>query len=281
MRKFRKALMLGAAAAVLLSATAGGALAAGSMPSTVYFSLFGGAAMGSGSTGGWAHEVEGLDSNNNNYGWFEYADFSGSVGNGWLMGAALGTNLAPNVRAELELSYASLETTMMGTQRNGYFNTNFGNINFNNTVNFATNSIHDRLNATFILANLWYDFEPIGGITPYIGGGAGVAHVTGMFRGWAPNGNFSNPNDPVGYFNQSLDSWVPAFQVGVGAKIAVSPMIDFDIGYRYKVATNVPVMTATNAEVETSYNEVSAWGSNTTNMTLGVHAIQFGATFHF
>ncbi|QIG50764.1 porin family protein [Nordella sp. HKS 07] len=74
---------------------------------------------------------------------------------GFTVGGAVGTHIAPELRAELELSYARSKLENYSERDND------------------TQDASGDLEQGFILANIWKDFE-FGLFTPYIGGGIGV-----------------------------------------------------------------------------------------------------------
>lgn len=76
--------------------------------------------------------------------------------------------------------------------------------------------------ANFLLGNLWYDFDNDSALTPYIGGGVGVAHVSSTIR-------------LPGVTEQSA-AWVLAGQLGAGVTIDLNDKLLLDLGYRFKMA---------------------------------------------
>src|SRR5262249_18713988 len=68
---------------------------------------------------------------------------------GWEAGAALGTNVSPNVRLEGELSQQRSDLKAGG----------------------------GKSRASFALANAYYDFTPDSQVTPFVGGGIGAVKV--------------------------------------------------------------------------------------------------------
>lgn len=262
--------MISAAVAALTAATAGSAMAAGPTLTNPYVSVFGGYAIGKGTVNANGFDYDINNSNNNIF--YEFQDVIGNVGNGWLLGMAVGANLSDSVRGEVEISHARLETSTSGmyTEYNSYNNGN--NIyNYYNTTNITK----DNLSATFLMANLWYDIDMGSSITPYIGGGVGAAYVDGHFYG-----NFNSNNDPANYYDLHASGWAPAFQVGGGLKVAVSPNMDLDFGYRYKQVVDVGVSTSTDSEVESYTDDISGYRADS-KMNFGVHVLQAGLTVHF
>jgi outer membrane autotransporter protein len=79
------------------------------------------------------------------------------------------------------------------------------------------------------MVNVYFDINTGTAVTPYVGGGLGVANV-----------NVSNVNFASGVpvLNKSDDT-VFAYQGGVGAKFSASKHVSLDLGYRYFVSDEV------------------------------------------
>jgi opacity protein-like surface antigen len=101
------------------------------------------------------------------------ADFDGSIGGaqqsvetdfetGYQFGVGVGATLAPNIRAEIELSFSEQDADDVFFSGNGPA---------------AEINVDGGLRTTALFANGFYDFETSGPITPYIGAGLGVAYV--------------------------------------------------------------------------------------------------------
>ncbi len=94
---------------------------------------------------------------------------------------------------------------------------------FSTTNSFASSGGSVRTFA--LMANVWYDFNNMGGFTPYIGGGVGYADnkvQNGLLLNGA-NGGF-------------------AWQLGAGANYALSDKTSIGIGYRYMDAGDVTLI---------------------------------------
>jgi opacity protein-like surface antigen len=72
------------------------------------------------------------------------------------------------------------------------------------------------------MGNLWYDVPLSDTITPYVGGGAGVAFIDGETR-------YSGGNKPYGSSETGF-----AFQLGAGLRLAVLDNVTLDLGYRLR-----------------------------------------------
>jgi opacity protein-like surface antigen len=123
--------------------------------------------------------------------------------NGFTVGAAVGTQLAPGVRGEVELSHVSSKLS---------------------SVEFDSSS-SDPASGTFsqnyLLMNVWKDFN-LGMVHPYIGAGIGVGFL-GFDGGVADGSDLSNETG-IGI----------AGQFGFGARMPVGDSLLIDVGYRYK-----------------------------------------------
>jgi opacity protein-like surface antigen len=156
----------------------------------------------------------------------------GRFNTGYLLGGAIGAHISDHFRAEVELSHSSWglkDASIYG----GPFMPASG-----------------TANATYLMGNLWYDFSNGSAFTPYVGGGLGAA--------WS---NLQVNAGPVSSTSTNL-----AFQIGVGAKYAISDNIDLDIGYRFKDVQNV------------NWTEPSG---TLAGVGLVSHNIQAGITFNF
>lgn len=149
-----------------------------------YVSLFGGVALHEGS--GFAYDDSTYEMN--------YAT-------GFTIGAALGTQISDTVRGELELSYQYADVC--------------GARDESDTTKCDDTDWAGKQQSVNLLANVWKDFDT-GVISPYIGGGIGLALVLPDIDEWA---------DP----DVAL-----AAQVGGGLRYAVKEDLTLDLGYRFK-----------------------------------------------
>ena len=105
------------------------------------------------------------------------------------------------------------------------------------------------------MANAWYEF-PIGGISPYVGGGIGWARST--FKGDYISGLTREPFD----FDNSGFAW----QLGAGVNFPIKPGVSMGLGYRYFRGPEVTVLSigevsgcctnASQADVDTENHSV-------------------------
>jgi opacity protein-like surface antigen len=130
---------------------------------------------------------------------------------GYILGATIGTHLMPNLRGEIELSYASHGVT--GTETTHSTGGARG-----------TSADSGSFNTLYLLGNLWYDFDTGGSFTPYLGGGLGVAVMM-------PNVSFPTF---IGTPSFSTSSAALAGQLGAGVKFQIADNMSLDLGYRVK-----------------------------------------------
>jgi opacity protein-like surface antigen len=160
---------------------------------------------------------------------------------GYVIGGAVGTHLMPNLRGEVEVSYASHAAAGA-------------------TSTFATGAGtaygEGRVSTLYLLGNLWYDIDTGSAITPYLGGGIGAAVVMP---------NVTMDGTTAGY---NTDAWAFAGQLGAGIKFAIADNISLDLGYRAKEVFNASLTGSNGA-------------SNVTNVNYIDQSVQLGLTFGF
>lgn len=199
--------------AILAAMTTASAANAQGMTGDWYVSLFGGLSAASDA------EYDATD----NYPAYSEVIFKTELETGPVLGIAVGTEVSPNLRAEVELSYASYE---LGEYSIDYTGPSSGTYSYGDIDGDAT--------ATYVLANIWYDFSTVGAgsFTPYVGGGVGGVTV-----------------DVEGEDASSI-----AGQIGAGATLPVGGGI-IDIGYRFKTTgtlefdVDIDPITSSNLQV--------------------------------
>ena len=125
---------------------------------------------------------------------------------GFTVGGALGTHVAPDLRAELEVSYQRHALQSYSDSKDN---------------NADADGHQDQL---FVLANLWKDIH-LGMFSPYVGAGIGFGLID--FDGATLNGDEFSDRTGVGF----------AGQIGAGVRVAVTDNIAADVGYRFKAMT--------------------------------------------
>ncbi|MEH6727861.1 MAG: outer membrane beta-barrel protein [Hyphomicrobiales bacterium] len=148
-----------------------------------YATLFGGAAL---------HEGTGTP--------YDADTYEMNFDTGFTIGAALGTQISDTMRGELELSY--IRSGICGARE------------------YPLEAKCDEdwsgvLQTVNLLANVWKDFD-VGMVSPYVGGGLGLALVLPDIDEWA---------DP---------RVAMAAQIGGGVRYAIKDDLTLDLGYRFK-----------------------------------------------
>ncbi|WP_342644053.1 outer membrane protein [Rhodoligotrophos ferricapiens] len=180
---------------------------------------------------------------------------------GWLVGGNIGYELGNGLRGEVEVSYMQAgNDKIKGRYAELYDYDNDGVL----LVGNGSDRARGDLSATFVLANLWYDFDMGTPFRPYIGGGVGVAFVDQNLKVFGAK-----------LIDDSTTAF--AFQAGAGFKWALSDAIDLDIGYRFKGALDAKLKDRgyySDQFVDAGYVAQS-------KDDLFVHTVQAGLTFHF
>jgi len=130
---------------------------------------------------------------------------------GFSVGIAAGKQLTDIFRAEVELSYSKVKNKNLS-------------LTTVTTGSSTTFGIGGNTNALYVLGNVWADLDIGQKFTPYVGGGLGVAFMKNKIS----TGTSSISDKSQGF----------AFQLGAGVKYPVSPVMDIEIGYRYKSVLN-------------------------------------------
>jgi opacity protein-like surface antigen len=159
-----------------------------------YVSLFGGAVLPDNSAFG-TNDVYSLDGKT-----------------GFSLGAAVGTELSPGLRGELELSYLR-----------------YGLKSYSSESGDSDPASGD-VEAGFILANLWKDIN-LGAVSPYIGGGLGFALAR------------IDDGDLDGNIVSDRTGLSLAGQFGFGTKISFTDRMQADFGYRFKSIVEAMILT--------------------------------------
>jgi opacity protein-like surface antigen len=128
-----------------------------------------------------------------------------------VLGGGVGLKLFPFLRTDLTVSY-----------RTNYS----GSATDTTTLPGTTLTEKSNINSLVGLANAYFDFPSLFGITPYIGGGAGAA------RNSVGASTTSLGNAQIGTLNGGTKTNF-AWQVGVGASMSLFPTIALDVGYHY------------------------------------------------
>ena len=165
---------------------------------------------------------------------------------GYVAGGAIGMDVTDAVRAEIELSHAVWKSADSVTSVDS-----FGIAN--------TSAASGNVNATYLLANAWMDFDTGSILTPYLGGGVGLGWLSGdtIFGG---GGNGFGTSTGAGF----------AFQVGTGVKVDLSENMALDVGYRFKDIVNA-----------SAHDLGGAGQPEFNNVSVSSHNLQIGLTVKF
>ena len=145
----------------------------------------------------------------------DFLEYTFESEGGILFGATIGATVAPNIRAEAEISFLSqsVDTLSLDSSDSGS-----GEIDVSDDDVSLTN--------TYYLANVWYDIEGVAGgsgLNPYVGGGLGLASLD------------IDTGDSDDGFDEGTGF---AYQLGAGVQIPVGAGA-VDLGFRYKAVTDV------------------------------------------
>lgn len=153
---------------------------------------------------------------------------------GYVVSGAIGRGFGANLRGEIELSYqandidthknVSAGGIALGAEDAGVLIT--GSPNLGVTVADLVNDGEGGVDATYVMANLYYDFAPIGPVRPYVGGGLGAGFVD---VDYSPSG--------VGIVKD--EATVLAYQVMAGAAFDISERMALFAQYRYRASDDI------------------------------------------
>ncbi|MBY0568491.1 MAG: outer membrane beta-barrel protein [Hyphomonadaceae bacterium] len=152
---------------------------------------------------------------------------------GYALSAAIGRRFGP-FRGELELAYQDNDVDTHNGVTVGGGNIDAedagvlitGSPNLGVTVGELVDDGQGSVDTTFLFANGYYDFTPVGPVTPYIGAGVGVGFV---------NVDYS----PSGVTIVDDDATVFAYQLIGGASFDISERTALFAQYRYRATEDV------------------------------------------
>lgn len=141
-----------------------------------------------------------------------------NIGNSWIAGFGIGWDPAGFFRADITFDYewpGYFEGELICPDDCGGLGTDL----------YSTETAN--ITAMTFLLNGYVDFNSLGGqVTPYVGGGIGVARLT------TTNVAFENPDGGTGTWTGAT-TWNFAWALTAGVGIDVAPRVVFDINYRY------------------------------------------------
>jgi len=94
------------------------------------------------------------------------------------------------------------------------------------STNCCATSTHFDMKSQVVLANVYYDFRPMGRIKPYIGAGIGAAYNETFGGSYPGNTCGCTPYD-------GKAQWNLAWALMAGGSMAIDTRTHFDMGYRY------------------------------------------------
>jgi len=218
--KIRNVLLVSASATSLVAATSTADAA------STYVSVFGGASLlQKPGLKGVSHTHTTTTPNHVSYTFVSKTSLDTSFKTGFVVGGNWGVDWG-NFRTELELAYHSNSSNKTGHLITSYQDGPVGHA-LTSTITSRDSIVPTdiTLHAYSLMANAWYDFHNFSslGITPYIGGGIGLAQV--QIGGRLAGINLIEKND-----------YTFAWQVGAGASVPVSQDLSLFLDYRYFAA---------------------------------------------
>ncbi|KPL52153.1 outer membrane protein [Prosthecomicrobium hirschii] len=147
-----------------------------------------------------------------------------SIDDGASFGIGIGYQFNPWLRGDLTAEYRTAVTVRGIGQQTGSFN------NINGT---AYANMSGSLSSTVILANAYADLGTYWGITPYVGGGLGMAY--NRMTGFTQTNTIPSPNGPVPVLAKYNDAGTASFAwaLHAGASYDISDRLKLDLSYRY------------------------------------------------
>jgi opacity protein-like surface antigen len=120
--------------------------------------------------------------------------------------------------------------------------------------------------AEFFLVSGWYDFDTGGPVTPYLGGGFGMARLSAAAIVDCPCVDRNAVSDPA---------FVPAAQLGAGVRVKLAEPVSLDIGYRYRAAASAD-LGLLHGGSDGLLPRITALAQTG---PIGIHAVSAGLTF--
>jgi opacity protein-like surface antigen len=164
---------------------------------------------------------------------------------GFVLGGNAGIEWGNGLRTELELAYRQHKSKKHAHLKTHYqyqFSTTTGE---GSTITTRVTSGHSgevpanlRMRAWSLMANAWYDFDLGLPVTPYVGGGIGLAlvKISGQLGHFAGDGS-----TVVGTLFEKNDN-VFAWQLGAGVSMPITDTVKAFVDYRYFAADDAHLM---------------------------------------
>jgi opacity protein-like surface antigen len=144
---------------------------------------------------------------------------------GYSFGAAIGTRLTENLRAEIEVSRFSAGVQELRIPES-----------------FISNPIDGDVQGVVGLANLWFDVPNDTAFSPYAGLGLGIGHAT------------MDTEVPVNFPILTRSDFGLAAQAGAGVRFAASDNMTIDLGYRFKTIPDLAFFAPDGSLDTTDFN---------------------------
>ena len=144
-------------------------------------------------------------------------DVKSSYDTGWMVTGAIGYGFANGLRVEGEIGYRQVEVDQLDIRDDGGLGAALGGPSLNGLETPAAGNE----TALSVMANVWYDINTGTPVTPYVGGGIGVARIT-----------LDNLRVAGITIVDDHDN-VFAYQLGAGVAYAVSQQVSLTLDYRF------------------------------------------------
>ena len=112
-----------------------------------------------------------------------------------------------------------------------------------------------EIDVATLFANIYFDYHNKTDLTPYIGGGLGMARLkaTTKLSGFSP---YLAPMLKDDGFGKSETTWNFAWNVGVGVAYTMTESISLDLGYRYADFGSMTIVKGINDKYDITGHEV-------------------------
>lgn len=199
--------------------------------------------------------------------------FGYTIGNGVRLEADLsqtsfGANVFTPKTGEIETASGSIDADGVWTWTKGGHATLPGPPPDPRTLAFFDLKL--KTDVQFLLLNAFYDIGTGTAITPYVGGGIGVARVSSTLTDTLTCTCGAGPH------SETASTIVPAAQIGGGVRIAVAKPVTLDIGYRYRLAAS-PNLKVLDVQ-DLGFGSFGYFATKQSGI-IGIHTVTAGLTF--
>jgi opacity protein-like surface antigen len=130
----------------------------------------------------------------------------------------------------LELDYTFRSSVDYGKKTKTVLDASVGGTSYPQTVDVDHK---DKVRLQTLLLNIWFDIKNSSRVTPYIGGGLGMAHIDFSARERLAPARLPNSQTIVRNSKRATNL---AWSLGTGLSFRVSKNVNLDLGYRYVYA---------------------------------------------